>query len=454
MTSSAFIYAPDWLGILCVTALLLVLSLYFMATRFPLGRHWRPGAVHILYLFHITAQLCPAFVMSLSPENPAALDFMLACGVAALLIPLGAMLADFIWPEKANVHVGQEVVLYDHTLAKKSYGFGFFVGLTVLAITVFIFYLLKVDVFPLLDELTGVDRAIVIENRKLAMAAGYLYGWARVFLMPLVFVTGLLVWRDTTRIYQKFFIILALLMAVVYTAYTAEKAPVARLFVLGFMAVFYSLSVPDLLRGGYQKHKKLVLGGGAALLLVMVYPVFIFISYDAAAERGLFYILKVGVLERIFWRPAVNTYTAFEVFPHILPFTCFQDVGKFAALLGWPEIKLSQEIGWYKFAIPMKAPPPSIGTFYAQGGWMALCVGTVLAAMVFRLAEMFLLSRQGRGSLEIALYLLLVYGAFRFSWAKFHSIFMTEAFVPAAIVFGLWVLYRNLRQRGVNDQPH
>lgn len=448
MTSSAFIYAPDWLGIFCVTALLLVLSLYFMATRFPLGRHWRPGAVHILYLFHITAQLCPAFAMSLSPEKTAALDFMLACGVAALLIPLGAMLADFIWPAQANVHAGAEAALYDHALAKKSYGFGFFVGLTVLATAVFVFYLLKVDVFPLYDELTGVDRATVIQHRQEAMGAGYIYGWTRVFLMPLVFVTGLLVWRDTTRIYQKFFIMAALLMAVVYTAYTAEKAPVAMLFILGFMAVFYSLSLPDLLWGGYQKYKKLILCGGAALLLALIYPFFIFISISDVADRGLFYILKVGILERIFWRPAVNTYTAFEIFPHILPFTCFQDIGKLAGLLGWPEIKLSQEIGWYKFAIPMKAPPPSIGTFYAQGGWMALCVGVVLSAFLFRLAEMFLLSRQGRGSLEIALYLLLVYGAFRFSWAKFHSIFMTETFVPAAIVFGIWVLYRSLRQRG------
>src|SRR5690606_3349974 len=111
----------------------------------------------------------------------------------------------------------------------------------------------------------------------------------------------------------------------------------------------------------------------------------------------------------------------------------------------WPYWSLSEEVGYYKYLQVMNAPPPSVSSFYAMAGWPLVVLGTLWASFLFRAGEIFLLTRPKRTVVEVALFVMLLYAAFRFSWASFHSILGTEMMIPGVLVYGLWHLLQRRR---------
>jgi len=80
------------------------------------------------------------------------------------------------------------------------------------------------------------------------------------------------------------------------------------------------------------------------------------------------------------------------------------------------------------------SPPAAIGNFYAQTGMVGVFVGVVTAVLVFKLAEYFILNIKSSNIVKSSSYILLAYGAFRFSWANFHTILVTEVVLPAVLM--------------------
>lgn len=114
----------------------------------------------------------------------------------------------------------------------------------------------------------------------------------------------------------------------------------------------------------------------------VAYPLFIFLLKPFGAQNDLLTILKTGIFNRLFLRPALNGYFTFEIFPFYLPFTKLANIGDIAALMNWPYIPLSKEVAFYRFGRIMNSPPPAMGAFYAQGGWAMIILGTTFSAVV------------------------------------------------------------------------
>ncbi len=432
-----------------LSGVMAALSFALMWRHFPLGQNKRPGVMWVLYFFHMTAQFIPAVLFLTDPTKPAAVPCLAASALTAVLIPLGGMLANLMIENADRVHVGDVDRLMKSDDVSNRGVWRFTMVLSFCAAAIFCWYVYVVPVIPLLNLFADVSYKDMMADRNAASNAGLTFGWARVFLMPLLFLCLLLSWNTAKLVRQKIIIVLLMVMVMVYNGYTTEKAPVAMLFVMAFFAWFYLIDFG--FNDGLRKMlRKLVVPAVLAALMIG-YPVFVFSTTDVW-KNGIGYILKVGVLDRIFLRPAINGYYAFEIFPDVYPYTFGQNILKVARLMGWPNWPLSEEVGYYKYLSVMNAPPPSVGTFYAMAGWPLVVLGVLWSSFLFRAGEVLLLTRPQRTALEVALYIMLLYAAFRFSWTSFHSILGTEMMMPGLLVYGLWFLYRKYSGMPVNAE--
>lgn len=414
---------------------LAAVSLFLMCRFFQLRQFWRPGVIHWLYGFHMTAQWMPGIFFFFESERTAGAPFFLAMSLAAVLIPLGGVAVAYIFPHTRQI---------DALSSPKDKGIGAEKDMTaffpLLFAAVFVtigFYVQAVPKSPLIDLLQGHSAVSVMQSRLAASDAGYVYGLARIFMMPFAFIFCLMAWRRKQGFVVSLALATVMAATLAYNGYNTEKMPVAMIFLLGLMCFVYKA---DFTRKGINwRYLWPIL---LLVVLILAYPVLVFLFTPNVVGKGFFYLFKVGIFDRIFLRPAVNAYYAFELFPHFYPYTCFQDVVKLANVMDWPVFRLPQEVAMYKYGISMNAPPPSVGNFYAQAGWLGVVLGTVAAAFIFRLLEAFLLSRPRQTAIEFCLYMMLLYGAFRFSWSNFHNIFLTETIVPVLFVLAFAKLIR------------
>jgi hypothetical protein len=174
------------------------------------------------------------------------------------------------------------------------------------------------------------------------------------------------------------------------------------------------------------------------------YPLLVFLYRPLGQDNPLWYVLVYGVFGRIFFRPALNAYYAFEIFPQHHPFTWFADVSTWAQLRGIEFINISTVVSGYRVDAQGAAPPPSIGTFYAELGWPGVVLGALFAAALFKAVENIFFNARRIDAIHLALYSVLVYGAFRFNWGYFHPIVKTECILPTLVALAAWNLWRRL----------
>lgn len=422
-------------GLFMASIVLAAGSLFLMHRFFPLRQFWRPGVIHLLYGFHITAQWMPGVLFFFAPEKSAGAHFLFAMSLAAVLIPLGGVAVSFVFPNTRKF----DTLSSPENLGIKAEGdLGVLFMLLFAAVLVTIgTYIQVVPKSPLVDLLTGAPPQSVMQSRLAASSVGYGYGLARIFLMPFAFIFCLMAWTRGQGVIASLAMIAVMAGVVFYNGYNTEKMPVAMIFVLALMCFIYRI---DSLKGMLSARQLWVLAGLVAMILA--YPVMIFLHIPGVVGNGLMYLVKNGLFDRIFMKPAINAYYAFEMFPHFYPYTCFKDVEKLAHVMDWPVFHLAREVAVYKFGTSMNAPPPSVANFYAQAGWLGVILGSVIAAFIFRLMEALLLSCKRRTAIEFCLYMMLLYGAFRFSWSNFHKIFLTETIVPVLFVLAFSTLIR------------
>jgi hypothetical protein len=171
--------------------------------------------------------------------------------------------------------------------------------------------------------------------------------------------------------------------------------------------------------------------------VALTYPLLIF-SKLPVASQGLGYLIK-HVFLRIFYKPAINSHAAFEVFPNLMNFTYFHDISLYAKVFDFVYIPMSSLIASYRGMTEMtQSPPAAVGNFYAQGGWVVIIGGVLLASVIFRCTEYLILTINRKTVLQVSLYSLLIYAAFRFSWANFHTILFTESIMPLVLTYFVW----------------
>ena len=395
---------------------------------------------HVLYLFHMVMQFIPAIFFCLQPEKYSAAPlYLTACSIAALGIPVGSLLS--CWLMGRPIHNNFEFDNSATIITRSKY---FTIGWAVLGLGIIITFLIQAPPSPLYNLITKQGDLLNVQvSRKEILNMGYLYGLARVFILPALALFLLLQWKHTSSYAIKFLIFALVALIGIYAAYPSSKTPMAMLLLLITMLSFtYNQNSLNALQELKAKLPLFLLLGAA----ILSYPLLIFSMKAFGQSNSILTVMIDGVLSRIFYKPASNAYFAFQVIPEVFPFTHFRDIGKLTQLMNWEPYPLAQRIAISKHYFLSQSPPPSIGGFYAQWGWPLVITGPVIASAIFKSVETLVLSVKKLSPIELALYTLLLYGAFRFSWARFHHILLTECIIPVLFVWALWQFYKRIPQ--------
>lgn len=421
-----------------------IVGIAIMHKRHSIFRLRQPNVLQVMFLSHLLAQLIPAVIIALDPYNRNGPVFLFYCSLATVLIPVGGIIADwFVTPRPRAAFYRQPLSGDPQTLAHFKV---FFHVYFLLCLAIFGAYVVQVPTIPVYDLLFGTGDILGLQHaRREAVTQGRIFGMAVRAFMPILFILGLVALRylpkgSLTRILAPAAMILALL----YNAWPGNKTPVATLFV---MAVFVLLirsseEIPGLSArqraAADKRRKRLVWIAIIMALFAIAYPIVVFYQLPAG-KLGFGYVME-SVFTRIFFKPAENTYAAFELFRYG-GYTYFADIDAIAALFGWQFVELSKEIAIYRgLGGFTNAPPAAIGNFYAQGGGIVVVAGVVFAAMLFRLTEHVLRRQRAKTPLSLAFYAILIFSAFRFSWGNFHTMLLSETFLPMAFVALVWFL--------------
>ena len=419
---------------------------------------FKPNVISVMYMCHILMQLIPSFVLLKNDVSIATINYNYACIITTILIPLGGATVDTIFRSNAKYWIlFLEKPISDIAIIKKKiWIFHFCLYAYCIIILCLMIYFTR-DAPPLIlliDNIGKIDNNVFILARKSAMHMGRIWGMAQVFFMPLLFSMSLLMLYFCTHFLQKLYFLMALLVPTLYNAWFGAKAPIAQLFVVAILALMLILhmkpeNLPDNsnLRMKTRNAKlKIVYTIVCFLFLAIIYPLIIFLMLPTSSE-GIEYLFK-HIFLRIFLKPAINSCAAFEVFPKLVEFTYFYDIKMFCKLFDLSYIDMSSLIAEYRGMSKLtNSPPTAIGNFYAQGGWVVIFAGVIVAASIFRYAESLILRSKNRSFVEISLYALLLYAAFRFSWANFHTILATESIAPLFFSYFLWKSLRRIDKK-------
>lgn len=425
---------------------IVLLSIILFAIYFDLFSIKRLNVVSVLLASHIIIQFAPASQFVFAGDYASAEVFLLAAALATLLIPLGALFADTVVPH-ARLAVPQ-FYRKQSTPGPKDINRlrVLYRSLVVVSGAITAVYIILVPSWPLLDLVLSSDasHASFMEARRAASTAASIYPFAviKLFLLPfLVSVSIAWLMMESWRPHvTRPTMIVALLIAILFCSYSGATTGVATIVAIGVLTGWHCL-VMRVFNG--QSKYSLLRFAVVGILLILSYPVIIAL-FKPIGDLGIAYILEEEILARITTKPALNAYYAFEVFPAIEPFTWFTDIGDIAILTGKEFVNTGQVISIYKGQGPFnQAPPPTLGTFYAQGGWYVVIGGYLLVGTIFRSIENLLTHSRKKGPVEVALHSVLLFGAFRVAWSKFHYVLLTETILPSILIIGVWAFVRN-----------
>jgi hypothetical protein len=428
------------------SAVLVLAGAFLMVVRFKLFSRRHLNAVQVMFVTHVFAQVLPAVLMSFDPSFPAANRFLLYNALAACLNPIGGISADRFFP-KLSVTAFYRRPIAVGSAEKKQFR-NFFLVYFAFCALIFVTFVMRVPSIPVADLLFGLeDHSALTEARRDASSQGLIYGMALRFFMPSLFILAIIGYGMFTGRSTRILLVTAAAMAVLYNAWPGSKTPVAVLFLLALITTTLRdrEHKPEGRDENRSRVRRRVINLSAAILMIG-YPLLIFML-KPVGSLGVWFVLQ-QIFQRIFYKPALNSYYAFEMFSNGL-FTHFNDIKKLAQLTGNEFYNLSSEVSFYKgYDMFSNSPPAAIGNFYAQGGSFVVISGVLIAAFLFRWVENMLKISNPKTPLTITFFSITIFGAFRFSWASFHTLIMAEVFVPLLITFAIFYVTGRTRRRG------
>jgi hypothetical protein len=411
-------------------------------------RFSRPNAMTVLVVAHLVFAVVPAAGFMLDPKRAKAFLYLSACLVTTPMLLIGLVLGHLIVGGRSSPSstlLGREA----DVVGGEARDVRQFVGrLVVFSLLLTIAYVGLVGKFPLKALLIDRVAPDVLRNQRAdATGQGTIFNIARLFLMPFLFACVLASWRVLRNGHQRWIGVMGLLVALFYNSFSSRKTPVAVLFALGIFlflherqaGAFRLATVHASPRALRRRRRTLLILGAAAFLGLVGYPLLIFSFKPFGQNRTTQQVVLQGIVQRIAEVPASNSYYAFELFPTANGgYTDGRDIPLVAQVTGTPLVDISQAVAVRQgFDADVDSPPTSVGAFWAEGGWIGVVVGGLLAGAMFGAGEALLLRRR-RNPVVLAMYALLLFGAVRFSLGYFHAIVLSETFAPLVLVFVLW----------------
>lgn len=401
------------------------------------------NVIAVLFVTHLLCTLAPSLMFLFDPTMPVASHFFVGACLATLLIPIGAMIADTVYRLNASKVEGflQGPFIEDSDTIRQVKNFTYLLfGVCVCNL---LYVMRSSPTYPLKELLLGAAASDFHQSRyDTSHQASLIVRLFQLFVMPMLFIISAFSWKYYKSLTGKLFVIACMGVAFLNNSYAGRKTPIALFFMLTF---FYWFFLPRKKGAGIFVRSNLV--PLAAIGGAMAYPFMIFMFLPVGQNLTLFAVLTDAIIGRILYNPAFNTYAAFQLFPQYFPFTDFTDVNLLASVFGFQSFELSTAVAYAAHGTDAHAPPPTLGTFYAEGGWLGILIGIPFASFFFRMSETFFLGAVKKTRVTAAFYALMLYGGFRFSWGDFPSVVVYEVIFPVFLMLGfcLFLFPRSVR---------
>lgn len=384
--------------------------------------------VDMMFWGHFFIVLMPSIVFLFDETKDMSFRYYLAAAMGTLLLPLGALIGQTLIPLREGKRAEFRYAPLNTNPLTDGHTLKVMVGLLVICCISVTLLAISTSDFPLraLFTRSGVDvfKSLRNETGESSSIINDVVLWT---LAPILFVSAVLYWRYAQTLGTKIFLIICMLVPFINNSYAGRKTPVATMFLLAlFASLIASRRKSPLFHLSKRKVRLIVFFG----TIICGYPIAIFMFLPAGANYDFFELIRIGLFERIFLRPAENTYAAFALFPEQYPFTRFFDIGKIATLFGDEPIRVSKLVSFSFRGTEANSPPTSVGVFYFQNGWPGVVIISVFVGMVLKISENILLNHVDKTVINVALYALLLNGAIRISWGQYHAVFLIEAIVP------------------------
>jgi len=448
------ILSADVVLTLSLGVVLLLLSFIMMNKFYRIKYFLSNGfsVISIMYASHLVMQLGSSVYFYLRNADLHSQKYFLACSLTSVLIPLGGIFGSLFIPHTESREEKYIYLPIDSRLSTKRLCLRYYFIFIMFCLALLIVFILKVESIPIEMLIKGIgktDPSQVALARRSAKTLGRLFGMGSVFFMPLLFTMsfiGLTYFKTKTI---KLLCLFGVLISFIYNAIPGAKTPVTMMFFLGTLVLIQQRNQEITIKSMFATFRSmkrfkrytyifLIL----MIILTILYPVYVFTMLPAS-DLGIGYLIKRITL-RMVYLPAKSSYTAFTTYGDSREFTYFRDIYLLSDILGRDYEDISKiiavEQGMGEFT---NSPPAAIGNFYAQGGWTVVVIGVLFAAAIFRLFEAYFRRNRDKNLVTFSLYTMLIYGAFRFSWANYHTILATEVIIPMVLMLIIWNPFEN-----------
>ena len=367
----------------------------FRARRITIGSFWFVSYLPMIFF--------PAFLVYSNERDPFRGPFLFAVTSVLITVPLGFIIAS----QFSKFRQCETEMYFRKPLEGTPNAAGTLPRLSVLlaiALILTVVYLREVSVIPVFYLLRhpgeSVMLAVLREDsfKLLNSPLQYVFYMTRGLLFPFLILVSFGYYRRTRERRWLLAFVLALLSGIFFASLSLVKAPVAGIFVMLALFVYYR-------RHGSFSYKFVI----TATLLIFAFPLFVIFG---VSERGttLMVVLQ-AIITRLAYIPADTVYLYFEFFPAHLAFLHGRSIHALSVLLGLNAVNTPNTIAHY--ALPNGLASASynaafLSDMYADFGMAGVLIGGMVAGIIMQAFHIYLV-RRPKTVCNLATYCFLVY---------------------------------------------
>ena len=342
------------------------------------------------YLTYLVMIFFPAFIVYSGEVGPYRARYLFAVESVLLTVPAGWWLADS-WArfQREEIDLFFELPVQagatDRVLFRRLWLFLLVcMGLTVAYMrevgTIPLFYMLR-NPGELFQAALLREESFKLLNSRLI----YFYSLVRGLLYPFLILVALGAYLRFRERKWLFSLVIALSGGVFFASLSLAKAPVAMIFLLGGIFLYFY-------NHGSVSRKAIIL----TLVLLLVFPLFVVIYGSSSAAVGPL-VAVADVANRLFFIPAQVVYYYFEFFPNQVNYLHGRSIDKFARLIGEKPFDTTNAVGdyaMYQGIESVSANGAFICDMNADFGMWGVLLGGIAAGVVMQAVQILILRRR------------------------------------------------------------
>lgn len=367
----------------------------FRASRITIGSFW--------FISYLVMIFFPAFLVYSDERDPFRGPFLFAVTSVLITVPLGFIVAS----QFSKFRQCETEMYFRKPLEGTPNPAGTLPRLSVLlgiALILIVVYLRDVSVIPVFYLLRHPGETVMLSILRedsfklLNSPLEYVFFMTRGLLFPFLILVSFGYFRRTRERRWLLTFLLALLSGIFFASLSLVKAPVAGIFVMLALFVYYR-------RHGSFSYKFVI----AATLLIFAFPLFVIFG---VSERGttLMVVLQ-AIATRLAYVPADTAYLYFEFFPSHLAFLHGRSIHALSVLLGLNFVDTSNTIAHYALPNGLASASYNAAFFsdmYADFGMAGVLIGGVAAGIIMQAFHIYLV-RRPKTVCNLATYCFLIY---------------------------------------------